>query len=95
MTVPPFALWVEGDNTSNDEDDDDDDDDDEEEGKLSDQKDDTPLRRKSLSSSVDSRTYGPLCKNNLIGVAEQIFWPPSRWGSIPCEKDASRRSWWM
>ena len=29
--------------------------------------------------SVDSRQYGPVSKNCLVGVAECIVWPPRRW----------------
>jgi hypothetical protein len=54
----------------------------------------------SSSLSVDiSRTHGPLvCKNNVIGMAEWIIWPPgSQWRSttpriIPSPQ---RRSWWV
>lgn len=44
--------------------------------------------------SVDSRTYGPVCKNSVIGTAERIVWPPSRWGAIPCVTPPVPRSWW-
>lgn len=59
--VPPYSLWVEGDNTQ---------------------------------ESVDSRTYGAVCKNNVIGVADRIIFPPWRWGIIQCVTSAVPRSWW-
>ena len=59
--VPPFGLWVEGDNQK---------------------------------SSVDSRVYGAVCKTNVIGIAERIVWPPSRWGLISCVTPKVPRSWW-
>ncbi|KAL3805581.1 hypothetical protein HJC23_005825 [Cyclotella cryptica] len=44
--------------------------------------------------SVDSRTYGPISKNLVIGVAERVVWPPSRWGLIPCITPPVPRAWW-
>ncbi|KAL7480896.1 hypothetical protein ACHAW6_006557 [Cyclotella cf. meneghiniana] len=44
--------------------------------------------------SIDSRTYGPISKNLVIGVAECVVWPPSRWGLIPCITSPVPRSWW-
>ncbi|KAL7537271.1 hypothetical protein ACHAXR_007712 [Thalassiosira sp. AJA248-18] len=64
--VPPYSLWVEGDN-----------------------------QESNGNISVDSRTYGAVCKNNLIGVAERIVWPPSRWGIIQCVTPPVPRSWWQ
>ncbi len=92
--VPPFALWVEGDAADNDKSMDDDN------------------REKSLSTAsnstsdrarwTDSRIYGAVCKNNVIGIAERIVWPPSRWGMIPPPPltgadTISRlpRAWWL
>jgi len=60
--VPPFGLWVEGDNRE---------------------------------ESVDSRTYGAVCKNNVVGIAERIVWPPLRWGVIPCVTPSVPRAWWQ
>ena len=60
--IPPFGLWVEGDNHDR---------------------------------SVDSRVYGAVCKNNVIGIAERIVWPPSRWGKVAHEKSPVPRSWWQ
>ena len=74
--VPPFALWVEGDNNGEDE---------ENENKS------TNVAR---GKSIDSRSYGPVCKNLVEGVAERIIWPPSRWGVIPASVPAVPRSWW-
>lgn len=86
VTIPPFALWVEGDNNGGNVD-----------NVNSSYENEELIDAKitSLSSSsIDSRTYGPVCKNNVIGIAEQIIWPPSRWRTIP-HIISSQRSWWM
>ncbi|KAL7523804.1 hypothetical protein ACHAWF_000672, partial [Thalassiosira exigua] len=41
--------------------------------------------------SVDSRNYGAVCKNNVIGIAEQIIWPPYRWGRILPQSEGSQQ----
>lgn len=64
--VPPYSLWVEGDNQGS-----------------------------NGNRSIDSRTYGAVCKNNVIGIAERIVWPPSRWGVLPCITSSVPRSWWQ
>ena len=46
------------------------------------------------AQSVDSRTYGAISKNLVIGVAERVIWPPSRWGVIPCVTSPAPRAWW-
>jgi signal peptidase I len=46
------------------------------------------------AGSVDSRTYGAISKNLVVGVAESIIWPPSRWSRIPCITSPVLRSWW-
>lgn len=87
IRVPPFALWVEGDNN---------DDDGGEDGDSWDDDDDVDRARRLRQSSVDSRTYGPICKNGVIGIAERIVWPPSRWGKIPSvDPPMAPRSWWI
>ena len=48
----------------------------------------------SEPKSVDSRTFGAVSKNLLVGVAERVVWPPSRWGLIPCISAPVTRSWW-
>lgn len=63
--VPPFSLWVEGDNQGS-----------------------------NGNMSIDSRTYGAVCKNNVIGIAERIVWPPTRWGVLPSLTPPVPRSWW-
>jgi hypothetical protein len=68
--VPPFGLWVEGDNHDDDE------------------------SNEEQRMSIDSRTYGPISKNLLIGIAERVLWPPSCWGVIPCVSSPVPRSWW-
>jgi type IV secretory pathway protease TraF len=85
VTIPPFALWVEGDNNGNV----DDVNSTYENGELVD-----GTNNASLSSSIDSRAYGPVCKNNVIGIAERIIWPPSRMRTIPIIS-STQRSWWM
>ena len=46
------------------------------------------------SESIDSRIYGSISKNLVIGVAERLVWPPTRWGLIPCVTSPVPRSWW-
>lgn len=46
------------------------------------------------AKSVDSRTYGAISKNLVIGVAERVVWPPSRWGLVPSITPPFPRSWW-
>jgi len=36
----------------------------------------------NTSNSRDSRHYGPISKNLLIGIAEYVVWPPTRWQRI-------------
>ncbi|KAL7514199.1 hypothetical protein ACHAXN_013226 [Cyclotella atomus] len=45
-------------------------------------------------ASIDSRTYGAISKNLVVGVAERVVWPPSRWGLIPCITSPVPRAWW-
>ena len=78
--VPPYSLWVEGDNCNYQESNDD--------GKNKDDQSSGGIR------SIDSRTWGPVSKNCLIGIAERIVWPPSRWGAVPRITPAVPRSWW-
>jgi signal peptidase I len=53
------------------------------------------------ANSVDSRnsTHGAVSKNLLVGVAEYVLWPPSRWSRIKRvpEKDANGkpRAYWL
>jgi len=77
--IPPFALWVEGDNNGDD---------------ISDENEKDVTKRRHCSKSIDSRTYGPICKNLVEGVAERIVWPPSRWGEISRLSPSVPRSWW-
>jgi len=49
VSIPPYSIFVEGDNAGN---------------------------------SVDSRLVGPIPKGLLVGVAEYVVWPPSRWQRI-------------
>lgn len=48
--------------------------------------------------SRDSRAFGPLSKNLLVGVAEYIIWPPSRWQrierKIPLDDNGKARAFW-
>lgn len=36
----------------------------------------------NATNSIDSRSTGPISKNLVVGVAEYIVWPPTRWGRI-------------
>eukprot|EP00574_Skeletonema_japonicum_P011779 CAMPEP_0201728768 /NCGR_PEP_ID=MMETSP0593-20130828/17093_1 /ASSEMBLY_ACC=CAM_ASM_000672 /TAXON_ID=267983 /ORGANISM="Skeletonema japonicum, Strain CCMP2506" /LENGTH=226 /DNA_ID=CAMNT_0048220985 /DNA_START=195 /DNA_END=871 /DNA_ORIENTATION=+ len=73
--VPSYALWVEGDNNG-------------EGNKDGGNEQDTSSSARSITTnntyckSIDSRTYGPVCKNLVEGIAERIIWPPSRWGVV-------------
>jgi len=44
-------------------------------------------------NSDDSRKYGPVTKRLLVGKAERVIWPPSRWGRIERKKLAAGRMW--
>ena len=35
------------------------------------------------SNSLDSRQLGPIPKGLLVGIAEAVVWPPSRWCRLP------------
>ena len=41
-----------------------------------------PADNETTSCSIDSRDYGPVSKNCLVGVAECIVWPPRRWQTL-------------
>ncbi|KAL3776159.1 hypothetical protein ACHAW5_005697 [Stephanodiscus triporus] len=81
VRVPPFALWVEG---------------------------EQPPRgggmrgggggRDSRDDGVDQRstTTATATVNGVIGIAERIVWPPSRWGRYPgVDPPMPPRSWWI
>lgn len=50
------------------------------------------------NNSVDSRELGPLSKNLVVGVAEYVIWPPTRWKRMPLnvelDDDGEPRSLW-
>jgi signal peptidase I len=52
----------------------------------------------NVSNSVDSRTTGPISYNLVVGVAEYVIWPPSRWQRIQRrtvrDVDGSPRAIW-
>jgi signal peptidase I len=52
----------------------------------------------NASNSVDSRTTGPISYNLVVGVAEYVIWPPSRWQRIQRrtvrDVDGSPRAIW-
>ncbi|KAL7497557.1 hypothetical protein ACHAWT_006099 [Skeletonema menzelii] len=85
--IPSFSIWMEGDNNND-------------EGSIEDESEkDTSTVKSSTTSnnyckSIDSRTYGPVCKNLVEGVAERIIWPPSRWGVVSTDTPSVPRSWW-
>jgi signal peptidase I len=33
-------------------------------------------------ASADSREWGPVPKDNMIGDAFATYWPPSKWGGL-------------
>ena len=45
-------------------------------------------------AGADSRTYGPVCKTGVVGVAEAVVWPPWRAGGIDVAEPGVARSWW-
>lgn len=81
--VPPFALWVESDNYGGIIN-----------GDVNDENEKKAFSSTLRCTSMDSRTYGPICKNLVEGVAEKIVWPPSRWGVVSCLTPSVPRSWW-
>ena len=115
LWVEGDATDIEHTDIGNDDDDDDDDNRDEEDlqsSSSSSNKHDkidistSSIRtRSSCGDWSDSRVHGAVCKNNVIGIAERIVWPPSRWGKIipppPSNSDdatmTSRlpRAWWL
>lgn len=42
----------------------------------------------------DSRIFGPVSKKLVLGQADYIIWPPSRWGKIDRKRPAVGRAWW-
>mmetsp|Transcript_3540 Transcript_3540/g.5341 ORF Transcript_3540/g.5341 Transcript_3540/m.5341 type:complete len:229 (+) Transcript_3540:84-770(+) len=55
----------------------------------------------NTSSSDDSNKTGPISKKSIVGVAEAIIWPPSRWswgnnmsGGVERIRPLPGRSWW-
>lgn len=36
----------------------------------------------NLDHSIDSRLLGPISRNLVVGVAEYIVWPPTRWKAL-------------
>jgi signal peptidase I len=56
------------------------------------------LEGDNRANSRDSRHYGPVSKNLLVGIAEYVVWPPSRWQRIQRliaedERGESRAFW--
>lgn len=45
--------------------------------------------------SQDSRTYGAISKKHILGQAERLIWPPSRWGRIERIPPPMGRAWWI
>jgi len=52
------------------------------------------LQGDNVDNSEDSNAYGPVSKKLLIGQAERIVWPPSRWGLVKKIAPAEGRAWW-
>ena len=55
--------------------------------------DSTWLEGDNRSSSEDSRKHGPVIKRLLVGKAERVIWPPTRWGRVERKKPAAGRMW--
>jgi hypothetical protein len=47
-------------------------------------------------NSRDSRHYGAISKNLLVGIAEYVVWPPTRWQRILIQQDVGgkTRAFW-
>lgn len=87
--VPSYALWVEGDNNGEGSNKDDEN---EQDNSSFSARSSTTIN--TCGKSIDSRTYGPVCKNLVEGIAERIIWPPSRWGVVSSITPSVPRSWW-
>jgi Signal peptidase, peptidase S26 len=48
----------------------------------------------NAGDSEDSNHHGPISKKLMIGKAERIVWPPSRWNSIERVKPMAGKAWW-
>jgi hypothetical protein len=46
------------------------------------------------ANSEDSNVYGPISKKLLVGQAERIVWPPSRWSRIKRIPPVEGKAWW-
>jgi signal peptidase I len=46
------------------------------------------------SNSQDSRHYGSVSKKLLVGKAECVVWPPSRWAKVETGTIPQGRAWW-
>lgn len=44
--------------------------------------------------SCDSRKFGAVSKNLVVGQVDRIVWPISRWGRLDRERPAVGRAWW-
>lgn len=53
------------------------------------------LEGDNADTSEDSNTYGPVSKKLLVGQAEYVVWPPSRWGTVAKVVPPEGRAWWM
>jgi signal peptidase I len=49
----------------------------------------------NMEKSEDSNTFGPVSKKLLMGQAERVVWPPSRWQRIERVPPSEGRAWWM
>lgn len=53
------------------------------------------LEGDNVKKSEDSNTFGPVSKKLLVGRAERVLWPPSRWRRIQRVPPSEGRAWWM
>jgi signal peptidase I len=35
------------------------------------------------NNSSDSRSFGPIVPQSIVGRAWLVYWPPSDWGTVP------------
>lgn len=48
----------------------------------------------NAEESDDSGSYGALNGKMVVGKAERVLWPPSRWGPVERRRPRYGRTWW-